>query len=217
MKKQTKTAAFTAVCLLLAFALWTVAVQRWDVKPIGPENSVVGFSALNGGFHKFTGVHMALYYITDWLGLVPLSVAASFAALGLSQWIKQKRLKQVDRSLFILGGFYVAVMALFLLFESLAINYRPVLIEGRLEASYPSSTTLLVMCVMPTAAMQLRERMANVPLRQCLTWGIAVFTIFMVAARLFSGVHWLTDIVGGGFLSAGLVMLYGALCDIGHN
>jgi undecaprenyl-diphosphatase len=30
----------------------------------------------------------------------------------------------------------------------------------------------------------------------------------MVAARLASGVHWLTDIIGGILLSAGLVMIY---------
>lgn len=42
------------------------------------------------------------------------------------------------------------------------VNYRPVLIEGRLEASYPSSTTLLVVSVMPTLMFQAYRRVGLV-------------------------------------------------------
>lgn len=94
------------------------------------------------------------------------------------------------------------------LFEVFAINYRPVLIEGYLEASYPSSTTMLVMCVMPTAIMQFHTRIKTEWLRKIFTYVIIAFTAFMVIGRLVSGVHWFTDIIGGALLSTGLVMLY---------
>ncbi len=213
MKNQTKRRLWTAAVLLALFILWTATVATWDVQPIGPHNSAVGFATLNGAFHQFTGVHMTLYVITDWLGLVPLAIAMGFAVLGLFQWIKRKRLTLVDRDLFVLGGFYIAVMAVFLLFETVVINHRPVLIEGVLEASYPSSTTLLVTCVIPTAAMQGNTRIQNRCLRRCVVCALCVFAVGMVAARLLSGVHWLTDIVGGSLLSGGLVLLYRALCD----
>ena len=111
-------------------------------------------------------------------------------------------------SLLILGGFYVTVLAAFLFFERAVVNYRPVLIDGCLEASYPSSTTLLVMCVMPTAILQLDSRIRRPAVRQCLRLLLVGFMIFMVTARLLSGVHWLSDIIGGALLSAGLVILY---------
>ena len=107
-----------------------------------------------------------------------------------------------------LGGFYAAVMAAYVLFEVFAVNCRPVLINGVLEVSYPSSTTLLVLCVMPTAAMQLRERMKNRTADMLFRRAITAFSVFMVAARLVSGVHWFTDIVGGALLSAALVLAY---------
>ena len=193
-----------ALGFLAAFLLWTVAVKWIDVQAIGPEDSAVGFAVLNGFVHDRIGVHMGLYTLTDWLSVVPLGLVAGFGLQGLAQWIRRKSLGQVDRDLLILGGFYAAVMAAFLLFEVVVINYRPVLIEGVLEASYPSSTTMLCMCVLPTAAMRLRSR-------RWLAEMLMAFTIFMVAARLISGVHWLTDIIGGALLSAGLVMLYDSL------
>ena len=200
--------------LLAAFALFTALVSRIDVQPVGPSGSSVGFAPLNQFVHQRIGVHLPLYVLTDRLSLIPLGLAAGFAFLGLAQWVRRKKLLRVDRSILILGGFYLAVIAVYLLFEVFPVNYRPVLIDGLLEASYPSSTTVLVLCVMITSAMQLRARIQDAALRKIVVFAIAVFTAFMVLARLLSGVHWLTDILGGTLLSAGLVMLYAAVNDI---
>lgn len=208
MKKENVKNFYIALSLLTAFVLWTAAISIIDVKAIGPRESSVGFAALNSFIHNLTGVHMSLYTITDWLGLVPVAFGIGFAILGLVQWIKRKSILKVDCSILVLGLFYIVVIAAYLLFESFVVNYRPVLIEGYLEASYPSSTTMLVMCVMPTAIMQLNGRIKKRMLRRCVAVIIAAFTTFMVIGRLISGVHWFTDIVGGALLSAGLVMMY---------
>ncbi|MBQ7112871.1 MAG: phosphatase PAP2 family protein [Clostridia bacterium] len=199
---------YIAAGVLAAFALWTVLVCFVDVRAIGPRGTEVGFAVLNGFVHELIGVHMTLYAVTDWMGLVPVGIAMGFAVLGLAQWIKRKYIRKVDRSILALGGFYAAVMAAYAFFEAVVINYRPVLIGGALEVSYPSSTTVLVLCVMPTAAMQLNGRIKNGTLRRCAVYLIAAFTGFMLIGRLISGVHWVTDIIGGVLLSAGLVLLY---------
>ena len=214
MKKETKKDFGITVILLGAFALWTAAVRLVDVQPIGPQGSAVGFATINGWVHDLTGVHMALYTVTDWLGLVPLGIAIGFAFLGLSQWMKRKHLKQVDFTILVLGGFYLIVMAAYVLFEVFAVNYRPVLINGCLEASYPSSTTMLVLCVMPTTLMQLNARIKSQTLKRWVGFGITAFILFMVIGRLLSGVHWFTDIIGGALLSAGLVMLYYSITSL---
>ena len=201
--------------MLLAFLLWTVAIQFVDVEAIGPQESSVGFATINQFVHNLTGVHMSLYTITDWLGLVPLGFVMGFALLGLIQWVKRKHLLKVDYSILVLGGFYIVVMAAYVLFEVLVINYRPVLINGYLEASYPSSTTVLVMCVMPTAIMQFNARIKNDVPKRCLAYAITAFIVFMVIGRLISGVHWFTDIIGGALLSAGLVLMYRSVSGLG--
>ena len=217
MKKRNKKNFGIAIGLLVTFVVWTIAISYLDVQAIGPKGSSVSFATLNGFFHNLTGVHMQIYTITDWLGLVPLCFVLGFALLGLIQLVKRRSLFKVDYSILVLGGFYIIVMAAYVFFEIFVINYRPVLIEGCLEASYPSSTTMLVMCVMPTAIMQLNERIGNKRIRKMIACIFSIFTVFMVVGRLLSGVHWMTDIIGGALLSAGLVMLYvsvsSQICD----
>ena len=208
MKKKNRGLFWTGAGLLVSFALWTVLVCFVDVREIGPNESSVGFATLNGYIHELTGVNRFLYTVTDWLGLVPIAVGLGFAMLGLVQWIKRKSVFRVDRSILALGGFYIVVIAVYFLFERVVINYRPTLIDGYLEASYPSSTTMLVMCVMTTAITQLRTRIRNGIFRRCVMVAIAVFVVFMIVGRLVSGVHWITDIIGGAIVSAGLVVTY---------
>ncbi len=210
MKKRTKALLYGGLALLGAFGLWTAVVLLVDRQAVGPLESVVGLATMNAAFHDLTGVHMFLYVWTDWLGSVPIGTVFGFALLGLGQWIKRRRFWRVDRSVLILGCYYVVVMGVYVLFEAVTVNYRPVLIDGYPETSYPSSTTLLVLCVMPTALSQLWTRVNRPFLRRGISAVIVAFTVFMVVGRMISGVHWISDIVGGMLVSGGLVCLYEA-------
>lgn len=213
MKPKNKNNVFASLVFLSAFLAWTIALLLLDRSPIGADGSIVGFATLNAAVHEWTGVHLFLYHLTDWLGLVPIFVGFGFALLGLGQWIQRKKLEKVDFSLLVLGGFYLLVIAFYLLFELVVINYRPILISGVLEVSYPSSTTLLVITVMATAKMQFCQRIRRRAVRIFLSYSILIFIAFMVLGRLFSGVHWFTDIIGGALLSAGLIFLYRSFFD----
>jgi len=212
--KKTRKYLYVALLSLVLFILWTIALCFIDIKAIGPDGSRVGFATLNSFARDLIGSNMTLYVITDWLGLVPLFCALGFAVVGLVQWIGRKNILKVDADILILGCFYIAVIAVFILFENIIINRRPVLINGILEASYPSSTTLLVMCVMPTTVLQLNSRIKKAKTRRIITPLLVAFNALMVLGRLASGVHWVTDIVGAALLSVGLVMMYYYLISI---
>lgn len=194
--------------LIGAFALWTALIQCVDVQAIGQEGTRIGFATFNAWFHQLTGVHLPLYTITDWLGLVPIFICLFFGVLGFMQLVKRRSLLRVDPDILLLGVYYAAVIFCYLIFEMIPINYRPVLIEGRLEASYPSSTTLLVLSVMPTLMFQADRRAGNPLIRRASAVFVIVFSTFMVFGRLISGVHWATDIAGSILLSTGLFLLY---------
>ena len=208
MKKNEKNTLITGVLMLILFAVWTVLIQTVDVQAVGQNGTDIGFAGLNVWFHKMTGVHMWVYTVTDWLGLVPIFICMIFGVVGLVQLIKRRSLLKVDKDIILLGIYYILVIFGYLIFEMIPINYRPILIEGRMEASYPSSTTLLVMSVMPTLAFQMQRRVRNTKVRYGLYAFTVLFTAFMVVGRTVAGVHWLTDIAGSVLLSSGLYLIY---------
>ena len=203
--KGTKLLCMGAVLLVL-FVIWTVLIQTVDVRLAGESGTAIGFATINCRFHQWTDVHLGLYVLTDWFGLVPVLACVFFGTVGLVQWIKRRSLRAVDFDLLVLGVYYVVVILLYLVFEAYPINYRPILIKGVAEASYPSSTTLLVLSVMPTVMFQSKRRIRSG--QRIITALTVVFSLFMVLGRIVSGVHWVTDIAGAVLLSLGLYCGY---------
>lgn len=199
---------FLGSTFIVAFIIWTLLIQVVDVQPLGVNGTDIGFATVNCWFHKLIGVHMKIYNITDWLGLVPIFVCVIFGWLGFVQLIKRRSIFKVDNDIIVLGVYYIIVIFCYFIFEMIPINFRPVLIEGYLESSYPSSTTLLVLCVMPTLIEQMNRRLENEKVKELIKIFVICFSAFMVLGRMVSGVHWLTDIVGSVMLSAGLFCIY---------
>lgn len=203
--------------LIASFILLTVLVQTVDVRPFGVNGTDIGFASFNCRFHGLFGVNMTMYEITDWMGVVPIAVCMVFGFIGLRQWIRRKNILKVDRDILLLGVYYILVIIGYAVFEMVPINYRPVLIDGYMEASYPSSTTLLVLSVMPTLTFQAERRLCGEKVRRVINVLSYAFMAFMVIGRLTCGVHWFTDILGGVLLSAGLFNVYraavGFLCN----
>ena len=210
MKNRKNIPFFAGISCITAFIIWTILIQTVDIQPVGVNGTAIGFASFNIWFHRLTGTNMTLYTSTDWLGLIPVFVCMIFGILGLMQLIKRKNLLLVDADILLLGIYYAIVISAYLIFEIHPINYRPILIEGRMEASYPSSTTLLVLSVMPTLTFQADRRLKTCTVRNIIRTLTILFSAFMVFGRLISGVHWFTDIIGSVMLSAGLFYIYKA-------
>ncbi len=200
--------AVAAVILFAAFIGLIALLKTVDVQGIGPNGSKIGLASINGAFHDLTGVRSGLYDLTDLLGKAAFLPVALFALLGFSQLLSRRSFEKVDLDLYFLAVFYVLVGLAYLFFEVCIINYRPVLMDGELEASFPSSHTMLAICVMGSAILQFRRRIGNRGLRTAVVLICALVLLVLVAGRLFSGVHWLTDIIGGVLLGTSLLMVY---------
>lgn len=207
-QKQSKKNFIVAGVLLLLFVIYTIMVMTVDVQPIGPEGSKVGFATINGFFHNLIGVNMVWYKVTKITGILDLLVILGMALLGVIQLIKRKDFFKVDKDLLILGMFYVLVAAMYVLFEVWIVNYRPVVFDKGLEASYPSSHTMLAICAMIPAIMQINKRIKDESIRKIAVIAALAIMVITVGGRFLSGVHWFTDIVGGILLGSVLTMIY---------
>lgn len=206
MKINQKVLFYAAVAMTGLFLLFTLLVKVVDVQPIGPLESKVGFATMNGAF--FTGEHKWLTVISKILGILALLTAAGMAVTGVLQLIFRKSLLKVDSQILVLGALYVVMGLFYLFFNVVAVNYRPILDDGALEASYPSSHTMLGIVVFTTAPLVLSRLLSDWPYVKYVNIGLYAFAALTVICRLFSGVHWLTDIIGGVILSAALLLWY---------
>lgn len=205
-----------SIAYALAFILFTVIVKIVDVQAIGPLSSEIGFAKLNKAVNSFFSEHQFLggqnfwYTLTNVFGIVAILTAAVFACMGLLQLIKRRSLLKVDREILALGIAYALTIVLYVLFEKIAVNYRPILEDGELAASYPSTHTMIVLCILGTARLAFRRYIENRRLLftiEIICWGVMALTVL---GRLACGVHWLTDIIGGVIISAAIVSFYRA-------
>ncbi len=209
--------AFSAAVLGGLFLVLILLLKTVDVKAIGPNGSSVGLATVNGAFFKLTGQIDVFYRLSEIAGYAALLTAPFFAFLGLLQLIKGKKLSAVDKDLYLLGALYVAALAVYLLFENVVINYRPVLEDGQLAASFPSSHTVLAITFLGAAALQFKKRLRDPKVRTAATLICQTLVLLIVLLRLFCGWHWLTDVIGGLLTGTALLLAYSALEDRLHQ
>jgi undecaprenyl-diphosphatase len=196
-----------SIIFTIITAIYIILVKFVDVKPIGPNNSEVGLSAMNGWFQKLIGNNDFMYKLSELLGIVILLLVVIYGCIGLYQMIKRKNPLKVDKEILILGGFYVVVLILYVLFDKVAINYRPVLVDGELEPSFPSSHTMLALCV-GLSSLIVSKDYFNKKYINIINTVTCVLVALVLAGRMLSGVHWLSDIFGGVLISCTLLAYF---------
>lgn len=207
-KKFLASGIFTFLFFFLILLLKSV-----DVAPIGPEDSSVGLSALNSAFFNAFSPSKKWDTLANLLLAAAIASAACFALLGLIQLIRTRSLFQVSHGILLLGGLYLLTIIIYILFDKVAINYRPVLEDGMLAASFPSSHTMATITCLGGCAMSLKEMTTSLRLRRLVRILCNICIVLAVVARLLSGQHWLTDILGGIWASSAMLFLFSALQD----
>lgn len=155
---------------------------------------------------------MLWYEITDYIGYGAIALCLIFALAGFIQMIKRRSLIKVDGEILALGVLFAADIALYVFFEKYIVNYRPIIMPGETEpeASFPSSHTMLILTVMLAVMIILDKYVKNRGLCTFLRILCALTALVTVCGRLYCGVHWFTDIVGGVLLSLTLILVFSA-------
>ena len=199
---------FVAVTLIAV--VFTVLVKIVDVGFVSSTGSLVGFSSVNIPFSQKFGFNPSFYKVSEVLGYLIFLVIAVFAFIGCYQLIKRKSLMKVDKDLYALAITYVFTFALYIFFDKvLVINLRPIIMAGEsiAEPSFPSSHTLLAVSVLGTAISEC-GKIRRKSFRVSLVIVLAILMGATVLSRLFSGVHWVTDIIAGILWGEVMMTLY---------
>lgn len=212
MNSKKRNFLISSILILVAIG-FTILVKVVDVKQVGVNETYIGFATINQFVFKSTGVNMIWYHITDWLGLVPIFMAMTYALIGLIQLIKRKSFFRVDKEIIILGIFYIIVIALYLFFEKVIVNYRPILMDGFIEASYPSSHTLMTVCLCGSSII-VNRKLFNNKLTKIINIISFIVIVITIIGRFISGVHWFTDIIGGILISSALLMTFNSTINL---
>jgi hypothetical protein len=207
MKKRRKEILLCGGLFAIAI-IYTLLVKYIDVQAIGPNDSLVGFATINNFMFNLTGVNMLWYDITDWWGFVPLFIAFIYAIIGFIQMIKRRSILKVDKEILGLGVYYIIVIGLYIFFETYVINYRPILMDGILEASYPSSHTLLSVCICGSSLIINKYLFKNKNFFKAENIISILSILVIVIGRFISGVHWFTDIIGAILISIALLKAF---------
>ena len=211
--KNKKTNFYFSMILILLSIIFTVLSKIIDVKKIGPNDTSVGFATINQFVSSAVGFNDTWYSITEWLGIFPVLIAVFYVIIGFVQLIKRKSVFKVDKEIILLGALYIVVFGLYMFFEKIIINYRPVLMEGILESSYPSSHTLMAVCICGSSII-VNKKVFNNKISNIANILSTFIAFAVVLGRLISGVHWFTDILGGLLISSSLLMTYYSIIQI---
>lgn len=201
------------VVLTTLAVFYTVLVKVCDVKPIGPNNSLVGLASINGFAQKLFPVNMLWYNITNIFGYIAIAICAGFGFMGFLQLVKRKSFLKVDKEILYLGGLYLITIMLYVIFKFVAINFRPIIMpnENVLESSFPSSHTMLAIVVFGSIIILLDYLTKNEKVQQLLFALCAFVILLAVIGRLVCGCHWFSDILGGIIYAGTLLSWFNGL------
>ncbi len=209
MKKKGLIYMIVATVLAAAFCVLTVLLVSVDVRPAGESGAPVGLATLNEAVFEAVGQNETALAVSEITGLCMIAAVGAFGVLGLVQIIRCKGILRADKELYFMACGLITLAAAYVLFEIFVINYRPVLDQGELAASYPSSHSMLAVAVAGMGMAYIVRRVKSNALAYTLYGLLNVAAVVTVCCRLLGGVHWLTDIVGG--VLVGLVITFGYL------
>ena len=208
MKKKN---VIISLVLIAICIVYTIVVKEVNVSAIGPNESKVGISCINDFFKDIIGVNKGFYTITNFMDIVLVLIPAIYGVIGLGQLIKRKNLMKVDRELYVLAIFYSIVVLTYVLFEHITINYRPVLINGELDLSYPSSHTLAAICICGSSIIINFRLFKDKGIFKYITLLSTISMFIIILGRLLSGYHWFTDIIGGILIASTLLYIFNSM------
>lgn len=169
------------------------------------SHAPVGLSTVNGFVFEAIGENPEWEMVSFVLLIISVLL---MCAQGLCIFIKMIRTRKLWEMVAVGHAWFLA-LAFYALFEPCIVNYRPVLENGELAASFPSSHTLISVVLFGVMAVWLAYLLPRSVKKYVIIALLGAAVFISALARLMMGVHWFTDVLGGMLLGAMIVSLSG--------
>ena len=189
---------------LVLFITFTVMVRCVDAHYI-EDVGYLGFYTLNMNVNEFVRQQDNHLFdvLTDILLFLSLATVLPFAIIGIHQLVKRKSLAKVDPLIYFMLGAYILSVVHYVTFILTSINASPLSTPDEIKQSYPSTHVFIFITYLFVALTGLFRyiKMSKVAKISAICV-VSILSIIMVIFRLYSGQHYLTDIIGGVLLAA---------------
>lgn len=143
---------------------------------------------------------------TDIMVAAAVATAIIFFVMGVTQWIKRKSFKKIDKTLLALIAPYALMAITYVVFDYIfVLNTRP---DGSGEASFPSTHTMITATVFFCAAIALPKYIKQKSLVAFLDLVMLAFVILVPVGRVLANKHWVSDCIGGLIFAAIFAAIY---------
>jgi undecaprenyl-diphosphatase len=133
--------------------------------------------------------------ISDVILISAFAVFAVFAILALCQLIKRRSLKKVDKQLlWAILPFALMAIAYVVFDKFIVLNTRP---NGSGEPSFPSTHVMVVATIFLVVASILPKYIKSKSACVVLDLMMLLLLFLVCAGRVFSKMHWISDVLGG--------------------
>lgn len=194
---------------LLLFLLFLIMLYTVDVKNIGAGVTKVGLCFINN--HSFMASNASMWdKISDVCMYLGIGVIGALFILGVVQLIQRKNILKVDKEILVFGCLVVLMIIIWLFFDKvLIVNNRPILVDGKVECSFPSTHIMITSFALLSGSYYLFKKINKKHLTIIMYVASAIIVTICFLGRVLSGMHFLTDAVCG--LLMGLFLFFSLL------
>lgn len=178
--------------LWLILLIFTILVSFVDVKIYNVTNTEIGLYSLNKIFLVNSINSNYINIISNGIFLICLLVIILMLLLITFEYFKTKKINKNNLNFII--HFLIMVLIWIIFDKILIINYRPILINGNIEGSYPSTHVMVSTFVLLFLSDKLKKIFKNDKIFYIISIGLI---IIQSISRILLTMHWFTDIIGG--------------------
>lgn len=171
--------------LFIIFIL-TILVKTVDIYYNVITKSNIGLYSLNKLFLN-NNEFQFLKIISEIIFIICLLIIVIIGAMLIINYIKTKAINKKQKNFLI---YLFILFIIWVLFDKvLIINYRPIVVDGKIEGSYPS-THIMVITYTLLSLSYLLENKVNQKMKYILS---IIFILITFSGRVLSLMHWFTD------------------------